>query len=107
MCVSGFKARAVTRLSMNRVSKKNQHMIDRTQFDKFKLVPLGSMREAKPKFGCSCGKWDIEMPDVGAYGHRTGRARMARVTMAFDAHVAYAHVGYKIGKSRGQQIKEG
>lgn len=38
---------------------------------------------------CSCGMWEMAVPAVGAYGHRTAKARIAQVDMGFGKHVKF------------------
>ena len=52
--------------------------------------PLGgSLKEAK--CSCECGNWSMCIPDVGAYGHTTSRARMAQVLMGHGKHTKPIH----------------
>lgn len=38
---------------------------------------------------CSCGKWEMEVPSVGSFGHTTSKARITQINMAFGKHVKF------------------
>lgn len=58
-----------------------------------RLIPLTplSIGLDRVRWGCSCGRWETDVPVIGQWGHYSSRARMGRVTMAHKAHVAAAH----------------
>lgn len=41
------------------------------------------------KWRCECGKWASDTPAVGAYGHKTAKARIAQVQMAHGKHIKH------------------
>jgi hypothetical protein len=52
---------------------------------------------------CSCGKWEMAVPAVGAFGHRSAKARIAQVDMGFGKHVKFAGVSQNQKNSHSDQ----
>jgi hypothetical protein len=55
-----------------------------------KFVLLSRFPTRPRSYGCSCGRWQMDEPAVGAYGHVTPRAIIARVKTGHHLHLLYA-----------------
>lgn len=67
------------------------HRDSNSQTAQHKIVITGDQLSLdRQVWKCSCGQWESAVPPVGSFGHRSSKARITQVKMAFGMHVKFA-----------------